>query len=245
MGGTYGAAAGTVFKISYVNGRFHAEFSASLAIGLGGSGGWSFELSVEDGYHFIKHVAESVDFHYVTEITEEAYAVYKNYAFALIAEGEETLLQGANHAVNSVSNFGHWLVEKKDQLADIEKNIMGASLRQVMYQDLPPEALGQAIVTIMKIRTDEDFPVILDILESSGSDHKFKWILRVVSQMKIPEKDEDGRDKASGEALMAGIQKIEDFGLGVGYFDIHGKPQNQDKRFLAAFHALLEKNGVH
>ncbi len=244
VGGTAGIAAGAEFNIGYSNGRFQFKCSASLAIGLGGKAGLAIEIGVDEAYHFIKHITESADSHYVSEIAQAAFVTYKNFAFAKIVEAELILEHGAHKAIDEVHNFEHWLSKNINKIDKIKSRIIGAPLRQIMYKDIPPEALGQAIITLMHGRETADFPAILDILKSAESDHKFKWILRITSQISLPNRDNPTYEKTSGEALKAGIKRINDFGYGIGYSDSQHKEPKSNENFLDQFQELLQKNGI-
>ena len=112
---------------------------------------------------------------------------------------------------------------------------------------------SQAIITLMQTREDADFPVILDMLKSTegaskspNGNHILKWVLRFVSQEPLPMPgsgdDNPVAVKQKAEALKAGIERIKDFGNGVGFIDENGDPQEANADFLIAFKALLDEN---
>ena len=118
------------------------------------------------------------------------------------------------------------------------------------------EALGQALLTLIRSREQDEFRSIFWILHSSArqgasvktdpsANHKLKWTLRAVTDIDIPEKDGPETEAKKDEALMLGIKKIEEFGRGTGYFETDGSPAKRSVSFLEIFYTLLEENGVH
>ena len=107
----------------------------------------------------------------------------------------------------------------------------------------------------MQTREDADFPVILDILKSTegaskspNGNHILKWVLRFVSQLPLPPPGSGDEDpvsvKQKADALKAGKQRIDDFGLGKGFFDENHNQQKANYPFLDQFHIILQENKI-
>jgi hypothetical protein len=138
-----------------------------------------------------------------------------------------------------VADFSNAIQTAKDKMADVKMHMRDSSWQHALLAKVPPEALGAALVTVMKTREPDDFKNIMGILYSTvrkGADpridpsanHKLKWTLRVVSELQITELDKEAKKE---EALRLGIRRIEDFGTG-------------DFIFLEEFWRLLENNGL-
>ena len=238
-GFTAGAAANISFKISYQNGRFHYHFKAAAAWGLGGDVGWKFEVDVNEGYKLIHHLLKNTEFHRMVEIELAAFTAYKDYAFALAVEGVEIAQLGAIAAMAKVHHFEYWLEQRKEEIAKLGEKVKGNSLREVMFQKMPPEALGQAILTVMLTREETDFDTIIDILKASESSHETKWVLRNVGRIKMESNVSPHFEKEKERALKAGIKKIEDFGKGVGYLDKDGSAAKANLDFLGQLTGIV------
>ncbi len=121
--------------------------------------------------------------------------------------------------------------------------------------NVPPEAKGQALLTIMKTREPDDFLSIKQLLYSTlrrdanvkadpSCNHKLKWTIRSVGYIGDPNSVRPETELEREAALKKGIKKIEDFGNGIGYVDANGNRQDSNKSFLEEFHIILTKYGV-
>ncbi|MEO7425741.1 MAG: hypothetical protein ABI036_11180 [Fibrobacteria bacterium] len=254
-GGSAGAGGKAEWEIEYRNGTFHFKGGAGLTVGLGCKGGFSFELGVEEGFKFMGHLMNCMDYHFVVEIKKAAFDAYKNYAFTLMTLGHKALTAEKAVAVDIITNFGDWLSKVGSKLDEIKKAIAESSVATGTLSNVPPEALGQALITIMQTREQDDFRSIMVILNATirpganiktdpSANHKLKWTLRSVSSLLSPDEDRASAEAKKGAAMQAGIKKIEEFGLGIGYLDADGNQQAQDDSFLKKFHALLKEKGV-
>lgn len=257
VGVTVGLAAEIKLDVGYKDGKFRFRFSSGAAFGIGPRGGIQFEVGLEEGWHLIGYLLNSVDYHYVKDISSEAFEAYKNYAFTLMTEGKGALIDGVALVGGVIGEFTGWLKGIGLKIEKIKASLSESSYYGATLSKVPPEALGQALLTIMHTREEEDFKPIIWILYSTvrrGADyrkdesatHKLKWTLRsVASEVVVPEDDKDPTYEAKKEeALRKGIQKLVDFGKGIGYADRNGKAQERNEDFLHKLQVLLHENGV-
>jgi hypothetical protein len=244
------------WKIEYKSGTFHIKAGAGLTAGLGCKGSFSFELGVEEGFHFIGYLLHSVDYHYVVEIQAEAFKAYKNYTFTLMTLGHKVLTAETAMVVDVITDFGNWLTDIATDLKTVKKSLFESSVAQGTLSNVPPEALGQALITIMQTREPDDFKSILSILYSTmrpganvktdpSANHKLKWTLRAVSGIDIPDVDGPGIQSMKEDAIKKGIKVVRDFGYGVGYTDENGDPQKANLDFISKFQLFMKENGVY
>jgi hypothetical protein len=72
-----------------------------------------------------------------------------------------------------------------------------------------------------------------------------KWTLRAVSGILDADGDAAASDMQKGEAVKLGIERIEDFGKGIGYVDAKGNKAERNSDFIKEFKNWLQANGVH
>lgn len=254
-GGSAGAGGKAEWEIEYRNGTFHFKAGAALTVGLGCKGGFRFELSVEEGFKFMGHLLNCMDYHYVVEIQAAAFLAYKNYAFTLMTLGHKALTAEKAMAVEIITNFGAWLEKAKTRLQEIKQALADSSVAQATLSNVPPEALGQALITLMQTREQSDFRSILLILNSTvrpradvktdpSANHKLIRTLQSLTDLLTPEEKGSAMKAGQGEGVKPAIKKIEDFGKGIGYVDKNGKKPKSNEEFLDDFHALLLKYEV-
>lgn len=83
-----------------------------------------------------------------------------------------------------------------------------------------------------------------DIKTYPSANHKLKWVLQSISGLIDPGKDRTSNEAKKEAALKAGIQKIQEFGKGIGYRDENGNKRKQNDVFIQKFESLLNENGV-
>ncbi len=261
MGASAGFGAEAKFKVGYAQGVVRCEVAAGAVWGLGWKGSLAFEVGARNGWDFLGHLCDCVDFHFVAEITGDAFAAYRNYAFALMTgecRREESLqalgraeIDWARHLVGS---FAEWVRERSAYVGRIKAEILARSGERSLLRKMPPETLGRVLATLMLTREPSDFQGIRYILGSAvregegaaarvSPDHKLKWVLRSVSDLPIPAADGPEREAKKREALEDGIRIIREFGMAEGRWA--GAPgQNGDAPFTAWFHRFLTDNGI-
>ncbi len=253
--GSVGLGGEVEFKLEYKDGKIIFVCGASVTAGLGCKGQVSYELSAKEGYKIIGHLLSCVDFHYIGEVGAEAFKAYSNYYFTLMTEGEHALVREMEVAGELVTDFGSWLQRQAHKLDDIKNSLSASSYHGAILARVPPEALGQALITIMQTREPDDFRSILWMLNSTlrrganvktdpSANHKLKWTLRAVSGMATSDVKTPEKDAQKDEALRLGIEKIRRFGVGIGYLEKNGDKQKPNKVFQQQFEALLTSNGV-
>src|SRR5690606_37296266 len=199
---------------------------------------------------------QCMDFHYVEEVRKEAFEFYKNAWFTLMTQGHAAFTGSQAKVMDVITSFSSWLGDLGNELEKAKTTLKESSVASATLANVPPEALGQALITIMESREPSDFRSIMTILYSTlrkdanvGSDksanHKLKWTLRCAAGIAIPAQDGPDREAKKGEALKQGIRKIRTFGKGTGYFDKDGFEQRRNVAFLSEFNTMLMENGVH
>lgn len=261
MGASAGFGAEAKFKVGYAQGVFRFELAAGAAWGLGWKGSLAFDVGARNAWDFLGHLCGCVDFHFVAEITGDAFAAYRNYAFALMTGecGREESLQESGRAEidwarHLVGHFAEWVRESAAHMARIKAEILARSGERSLLRKMPPETLGRVLATLMLTREPSDFQGIRYILGSAvregegaaarvSPDHKLKWVLRSVSDLPIPAADGPEREAKKREALEDGIRIIREFGMAEGRWA--GAPgQYRDATFTAWFHRFLRDNGI-
>jgi hypothetical protein len=243
------------WKLEYRDGVFFFHGGASLTVALGLKGTFSFELGLVEGCKFIAYIGECMDFHFIKEINGPAFKAYTDYWFTLMTLGEAALTAEKKLVVKVIDDFPDWFQGVIPDFASLKKNLWNSSRHSSALNNVPPEALGQGIRTMMKVREDEDFRAIMGYLYSTvrrganvktdpSANHKLKWVLRCVSDIKIPDEDGPGVEALKESALRAGIKKIEDFGNGIGCVDMDGNKPKPSRPFLEEFHTWLKENGT-
>ena len=250
-----GIGAKAEFSVAYQNGTFHIKSGVGLTAGLGCKGSFSFEVSVVEGYHFIGYLLSCVDFHFVGELEKDAFEMYKNYSFTLLTLGHKAFTAEKEVVGDVITSFKHWYDTLSDRAKKVKDAIIDASSATGTLSIVPPEALGQALITIMSTQESDDFGAIMRILNSTvrssadfktdpSANHKLKWTLRSVSGLLSPDEDRAATEAKKGEAVKLGIKRIEDFGRGIGVKTAQGAPGVENFDFLDRFHAFLRKHGI-
>ncbi len=253
--GSAGASAEFEWKVEYKDGVFYFHGGAGLTVALGCKGKFTFELGLVEGVHFIGYLCSCLDYHKMDGADKSTFSAYKNIAFTMMALANLPLTTEEAMANKVITNFPRWLKDIKKEYAKVKETLTESSYRTGALNNVPPEALGQALLTIMKFREQADFRSIMQILCTTtrrnanvGTDpsanHKLKWTLRSVWSMAQENEPSLETDLEREDALKKGIKKIMDFGFGIGYVDKHGNPQDQNDVFLHEFQNLLKKYGV-
>src|SRR5690606_23473909 len=159
-----GAGGDAKWELVYQGGVLRFNGSAALTVGLGCKGGVSFELSLEEGLHFMGHLFQCMDFHYVEEVRKDAFEFYKNARFTLMTQGHAAFTGSQAMVRDVITTFDTWLGKLEKRLDKVKENITQSSAASATLANVPPEALGQALITIMQTRESSDFNSILTIL---------------------------------------------------------------------------------
>jgi hypothetical protein len=232
-----GIGAEAKWKLEYKGGKFQFTASAGLAFGLGVKGGFSFEVGVKEGKDFASYLLHSVDYHYVFEVSEEAYRALTNYSFAKMVHAGHWIDGKADQAMGLVADFDYWLNSNRHKIEVPKERLTEAAAQRSSLRFSTPHAIGQALIAIMQTRETSDFKSIMWMLYSAESKHKLEWILRVVSQKKIAGTGVVEIKTSQAEALKAGAEKIRAFGIGPD-------PLAANTEFLNEFDALLKSKGI-
>ncbi|MEO6095336.1 MAG: hypothetical protein ABIW76_06555 [Fibrobacteria bacterium] len=261
IGATVGLSGEAKFKVEYANGVFKFKAGAGISLGFGPRAGFQFEVGIGEGWRLVGHLLSCVDYRKVSEISREAFIAYQNYTFTLMILGSKALLDGVITAGEAIGDFKVWLRTKVREMGDTKTRLWDSTGHSSALKGVPPEALGQALQTLMVTREPEDFRSIKCILGSTlawnaepwnpkdpSANHKLKWTLRCVTEAEIPEAEGPAKDTKKDEALKAGIKRIRDFGWGTQdgkkYVDKDGNEQETDEKFLDWFEDFLYKNKV-
>lgn len=253
--GSAGVGAEAEWKIEYREGVFHFHGGAGLTIALGLKGKFSFELGLAEGCQFIGYLFYCADFHFVMEIEKVAFQAYKNYTFTLMTLGEAAFTAQKALVTEVITHFGNWFENLGNKFDDVKKSLLASSSHSSALLNVPPEALGQALITIMRTRESGDFRSILSILYSTVrrnantktdpyAIHKLRWTLRFASGILDLDMDMSITEAEKETALKAGIKKLMDFGYGRGYVDKKGNPQDPNDDFIRELRDLLMKYEV-
>lgn len=255
VGGSVGLGAETEWKIEYRDGVFHFHAGTGITVALGCKGKFSFEVGLEEGWHFVGYLLHCMDYHEVLEITDAAFSAYKNYAFTLMTLGGKALTEDAFLIKELIEHFPDWIAQRTvTQIEEAKRSLWSCTGYQGALSHVPPEALGQALITIMKTREEDDFRHILQILYSTmrpGADiktdptanHKLICTLQAVWALQLPENKMPGSDEEKKTALQKGIKAILDFGTGKSP-NQPGKYTKQNGKFIDEFYSILETYGV-
>jgi len=236
MGGGRAGVGGEVkFEVKYENGKFRIETGIMAVVGIGGKCGGAFELNVNEGVALIAHLFDSVNFHYMKAVANEAFDAYVNTTlerYLFLGAVTEKFLKGFKLWIKEVSDK-----EYKETKQTIRKTIQDSS----KFKISPPETLGQLLQTIVKVPEEDDFEAILKVLRSAeGRDdegHKLKWIIRSFHDPELSKKKEKTGDEESKFALEEGIRKLMEFGktnLLEAYY----------KRYVSNLKELLNENKI-
>jgi hypothetical protein len=227
-GGEAGVSAGVgaeiAWKVEYKNGLFHFHGGASLTAAIGCKGTLSFELGVQEGWHFIGYLLHSFDFHFMKEIDTEAFNAYAKYAFTLMTLPNGALVAQDPYVQEVITDFGGWLRRQGEKdIKQFKKNFAENSIARATLAKVPPEALGQALITVMKTHEPDDYRQILMLLNSAvaadvdvksdpSANHKLKWTLRFASGSISADDSPQAKAAKKDAALQAGILAIREFG---------------------------------
>jgi hypothetical protein len=158
-------------------------------------------------------------------------------------------------AMEVITHFPSWFESLAAKVEKVKQSLTESSYQMGALTNVPPEAMGQALLTIMKTREPADFRSIKQFLYSTlrpGADvkkdpscnHKLKWTIRSVGYIGDPKAVRPETEIEREAALKKGIKKIMDFGLGIGYVDKNGNPQVKNDDLLEEFQGLLKKYEV-
>lgn len=254
-----GAGAEGRLKIEYESRRFRFEMSAAAALGLGMKGGIYFEADAAEGWKLIGHLLDCVDFHFVAEISGRAYAAYRNCAFAALIADARLAQAEVDWAREQKEGFRTRLARLGAGIRRIKERLATAAGQRSLLRKAAPEALGQAIRTIMRVREADDSSLILFFLNATvragknadGSrdaphpspDHKLKWTLRYVSDLRIPEAEGPARERMKALALKDGAARIRAYAMERDA-EAADRPPQGGGSFLARFQRLLADSGA-
>jgi hypothetical protein len=157
--------------------------------------------------------------------------------------------------VELITHFPTWFGKLGDNYDKVKAAISSSSVATGTLSDVPPEALGQALFTIMKVREQDDFRSIWVYLNATvrpdadpktdpSANHKLKRALQSLAEAQEPERVGRATDAEKEASLKAGIKRIENFGMGVGYLDMDGNKPEPDPVFLGKFDVFLRKYRV-
>lgn len=257
-GFTAGASAGAGGKIEglveFEGGKFRFKLSAAACLGLGIKGEIAFDLDLDEGCALIGHLFHSVDYHFVGEVSLKAFQVFTNYGFTLMVEGEEVLTGAVKRSGELVEDFRGWLGEMSDDIVDVKNRLASSIRHRSCLHRISPEALAQVLETLMQTREESDFENIRLLLESTmppkadvdkdpSANHKLKCALRLLSGVKIPKSGSE-RDLAKEKALEVGMERILNFGVGVGFKDAAGNKANPNSEFVQSMKSLFKRYKV-
>ncbi len=215
--GTSGFAAKFEMEIAYSNGKFIFKASAGLAKGLGGEGGYSYEVGFDEGVVLIGYLLDSVNWHYIKAIQIEAFNAYTDYTFAMMVEGVDAVKENATDAVARVENFTGWFSkEATRKMTSIKSYIRSFADKVHLMRRSSPEALGRALNVLMRTREDDDFEHILYILKFAQSDHKLRWIVREIPQVALPPETAPNYESEKERLYQEGKKMLFVFGMGDG-----------------------------
>ncbi len=260
VGGVAGLTAGYggefAFKLEYRDGFFYFHCGAEASAVLGIKGGFTANFGLAEGYEFASHLFKCMDFHFVEEVNAEAFKAYKDISFTLMAMGETVFTAEKKFVKNLIGEITDLAKAIPKKIEKIKENLQTSTRHSSTLNNVPPEALGQALQTIMKTREQSDFRMIMDILystvrpgrnpkEDPSARHKLECTLRCATEIQVPAKDGPGSDALKEQALKEGIERIEDFGNGFGYpHDKNGNAPKKNLVFLGDFNDFLIQNGV-
>ena len=246
FGGKIGASAGmgalVNFEIQYKDDRFVFFFAAGITWGLGLKGSFSFEVEPVEGLRFVRHFSKTFDYHHLPEIAKSAFEFYRDFGIESLTVAVQSFEKSWHSLKGNVSDLKKSV--NKESIAALKHRLVGPALSEQIYDKLLPETLGHTLKAIMTTREPDDFNHILKILDSTKSEHKFKWILRRTSDVVLLDRNDPHYDTVSGEALRAGIQKIQDFADGVGYPENKKIVEIEIRKFIKEFKNCLTQNGI-
>lgn len=253
-----GAKAG--LKIGFKDGRFFFEMEAGATLGVGGSGGFKWEVDAKQAIGVIGHLFDCVNFHFLVEVTSDAHRAFTNYSYAYHVSQVENYKRQAEWSKESNAEFNRWLKSIAPKLGEIKRTLLESSLSHSMLAGVPPQALAQSIRTVMSVREQDDFRIIMNLLNSTvvrrkydseknpTANHKLKWVLRFLSDEKMPEKlsvlgeNDLALENWKGQSLTSGITVLRDFGNANGRWELSDYNE-KNKEFENKLNKLLEENG--
>jgi len=162
---------------------------------------------------------------------ESAFEAIRAYAAVQLCNAGKIAGSAAVGAIESAKEISLWLLSIRPKIAEVKRVIRMNILDENKLKAAPPESQAQALLAIMETKEDEDYDAILNVLRAAKTEHELKWILRKISQMQLPAKEDPEYAKASGEALQEGIRRIVIFGKSEDGFD-------------KLIYSLLNKNGI-
>ncbi len=256
IGVSAGVGAEADWKIEYKHGVFHFHGNAGLTFALGCKGKFSFELGMVEGCHFIGYLFHCMDYHFIVDMDLTTFTAYKNIAFTIMTVVSLPVTAEAALANEVITHFPSWYAKLERNVSKVKQSLTASSYQMGALTNVPPEAMGQALLTIMKTREPDDFRSIKRFLYSTlrrdanvkadpSCNHKLKWTIRSVGYIEDPNSVRPETEAEREAALKKGIKRIMDFGYGIGYVDENGDPQGKNDSFLAEFQGILKKYEVH
>jgi len=225
---------------------------AGLCLGLGLKGSSLIEVEVREAVAMLGRLCECVDFHFVAAIAKEAFAAYRNFAFACFTV-ERHLEDGLTAAAAGIDWARHAVVDLGGGAEDggpSKRAILSRIGERSRLRRAPPETLGRLLGALLETREADDFRGIRYILGSCAPtegtaagvspEHKLKWVLRCVSEIPIPDGAGPERDAQKAAALRDGVRILRDFARAEGKWS----GQMPDREFTAWLEGFLAANGV-
>jgi hypothetical protein len=220
LGASAGIGGEAGFRVEYQDGVFRFKMGAALCLGLGLKESSLIEADVREGWAMLGHLCDCVDFHFVAVIAKEAFAAYRDYAFAFFTAEDDI----------------HSRIGERSRLRRTPPEALGRLLSTLMETREAEDFQGIRFILGSCARTKESAAPI-------SPDHKLKWVLRSVSAIPIPEMAGPERDAQKGEALRDGIRILKDFGRAEGKW--RGKPgQRANREFTDWLEGFLAANGI-
>jgi hypothetical protein len=164
----------------------------------------------------------------------DAFEAYRNYQFILhtaVMDRERAVLAASQEQIEWVQkayrNFRSWMEEQNKKLPMMKAQIQANCGNRSQYVKTPPEVLGKLLAITMESREKDDFQVIQYILGSTvnasesisarqSKDHKLKWTLRWVSEIRTPESRGPALENWKDAAMRDGIRILKEFGEATG-----------------------------
>ncbi len=259
VGASAGAGGEAGFQVEYQDGVFRFRMGAALCLGLGLKGSSLIEVEVREAVAMLGRLCECVDFHFVAAIGKEAFAAYRNFAFACftverhLEDGLAAAAAGIDWARHALGDIPHGPGKGAEDRGRIKRAILSRIGERSRLRRAPPEALGRLLAALMETREADDFRGIRYILGSCAHreeaaagvspEHKLKWVLRCVSAAPIPDGVGADRDARKASALRDGVRILRDFARAEGKW--RGMPgQMPDGEFTTWLEGFLAANGV-
>ncbi|MBD3344237.1 MAG: LysM peptidoglycan-binding domain-containing protein, partial [Chitinivibrionales bacterium] len=169
-------------KIGYIQGKIRFQFAIAVVLGPGAKGSYGWEVDIKEGYEMVTYILESVDYHYLHEITSEAYEKMCELGSALFIEAVDNAEEMVKSGWKLLNHITMFTGPRAGGFKHQTKAALEQEHAQVPFDSLLPHSIADMLTALMLTTEVEDFTAILNTLKKIKTLHKLKSVLRVLGE---------------------------------------------------------------